>query len=503
MDAHGDDGDHGDGRDRCSGEHSDGDRDTGGRGGRDGPGDADRDDGDDGDPAGPAGHDGPGPGGVPNVAAARDRVVLDLLEFVRVLRRAGATVPANASLTAARALVAVGLDEEARARSALRATLVSNPADAATFDRLFPEFWRRLVEGLRGDGGRDPDAFETPDGRLAGFDASGTETDDGSDADGDREDGADDPDGSEASEESAPDLVETAVGATEGDDSGDEDDETATTALYSPSGRSESLSVGPAALTGYRNLDRAMNRLAGAIAGLSGRRWARSGQGDVDARRALRESLSTGGTAVDLPERERAESAVGALVLVDVSRSVLDAIDRGFLIAVLRRMAAWRRVRIFLFDTSVREATRAFDAPTERAALDALERAEAEWGGGTRIGNALTTVREEYPESVDRDTTAFVISDGLEMGEIDELEAGTAWLARRARAVLWCNPLARSPEYEPTARGMAAALPALDGLFAFAGPADLDELARQLDRRGTGGPLGYEFDHRHRGAGEA
>jgi uncharacterized protein with von Willebrand factor type A (vWA) domain len=448
------------------------------------------------------GHDGIDPDGVPDVAGTRDRVMADLLGFVRALQRAGATVPANASLTAARALVEVGFDDEARARSALRATLVSNPADAATFDRLFDEFWRRLVERLRGNRGRDPDAFETPDGRLAGFADEEAGTDDGSDADGGDGGDADDADGLDGRdpEDGAPDLVEAAVGSAGGDP---EAGETATTALYSPAGRSEPLSLAPAALAEYRSLDRAMDRLAGAIAGLSGRRWARSGRGDVDARRALRGSFSTGGTVVDLPEREHARTAVSALVLVDVSQSVLDALDRGFLIAVLRRMAAWRRVRIFLFDTSVREATRAFDAPTERAALDALERAEAEWGGGTRIGNALTTVREEYPESVDRDTTAFVISDGLEMGEIDELEAGTAWLARRARAVLWCNPLARSPEYEPTARGMAAALPALDGLFAFAGPADLDELARQLDRRGTGGPLGYEFDPRHRGAGEA
>jgi hypothetical protein len=43
---------------------------------------------------------------------------------------------------------------------------------------------------------------------------------------------------------------------------------------------------------------------------------------------------------------------------------------------------------------------------------------------------------------------------------------------------------------------MAAALPFVDGLFAFAEPADLAELARQLRRHGTTGRLGYEYDPR-------
>jgi uncharacterized protein with von Willebrand factor type A (vWA) domain len=151
---------------------------------------------------------------------------------------------------------------------------------------------------------------------------------------------------------------------------------------------------------------------------------------------------------------------------------------------------------VFFFDTSVMEVTDEFGAPTPQAALAALERAEAAWGGGTRIGNAIDTIRREYPGAVDRETTTIVISDGLEVGEIDRLESGMAWLSARSGALLWCNPLAASPEYEPTCRGMAAAVPYVDGLFAFTAPDDLSEIARQLRRRGTGGPLGYEFDPR-------
>jgi hypothetical protein len=59
---------------------------------------------------------------VPDVVAARDHVLDELVRFVRALRRAGAEVPANATLTAARALVEVGFEREA-AEPALRAAL--------------------------------------------------------------------------------------------------------------------------------------------------------------------------------------------------------------------------------------------------------------------------------------------------------------------------------------------------------------------------------------------
>jgi uncharacterized protein with von Willebrand factor type A (vWA) domain len=79
---------------------------------------------------------------------------------------------------------------------------------------------------------------------------------------------------------------------------------------------------------------------------------------------------------------------------------------------------------------------------------------------------------------------------------VDELANGAAWMARRARILLWLNPLAADPDYEPSVRGMATVEPYLDGLFAFAGPGDLEEVARQIERRGVGGRLGYEFDRR-------
>jgi uncharacterized protein with von Willebrand factor type A (vWA) domain len=197
---------------------------------------------------------------------------------------------------------------------------------------------------------------------------------------------------------------------------------------------------------------------------------------------------------LSLPERDQTRPAIRAVFLVDVSQSVLDTLDRGFLLAVLRRaVTEWRDARAFFFDEALREVTAELDAPTRHAALDALERAEAEWGGGTQIGASLADLP---PETVDHRTTVFVVSDGLETGDVSVLERELAALSGRTESVLWLNPLAASPGFEPAARGMAAALPFADGVFAFTDPSDLAELARQLRQHGASGRLGYEYDPR-------
>ncbi|MFB6170174.1 MAG: VWA domain-containing protein [Haloarculaceae archaeon] len=420
---------------------------------------------------------------VPDVAAARDHVLDEVVRFARSLRHAGVEVPANAATEATRALATVGFDR-ARARAALRATLVTQARDIERFEELFPTFWRRLTEGL--DPEREstpaPDTAE-PESGLPPMAASATP---------DATAGGDPADVGEGGTE----RVRTEVTAA---DPGEEPDEEApeSTAAYSPAGRSTAVQADETILVPAGGVEDAVGDLTGALARLQGRRWGRSGDERIATRRALRESLATGGALLDVPRTERARTDVTATFLVDVSQSVLDTVDRGFLLEFLRTVSGqWRSVRIFFFDTSAREVTDQFDAESVEAAASALERAEAEWGGGTRIGNAITTVRDRHPDAVDRETVVFVVSDGLEVGEIDDLETGMAWLSRLSPAVLWLNPLAAGAEYEPVCRGMAAALPYVDGLFAFAGPDDVTELARQLSLYGTGRAIGYEQDPR-------
>jgi len=426
--------------------------------------------------------------------ATRDETLDAVVGFARSLRVAGVQVPANAAVEATRALSVVGRTDRSAVRAAMRATLLSRREDIATFDDLFEQFWRELRSA-----GREPpdvledlaDAADPPGAGLpAGADSVAPDEDGRGDERGDDMSDGDDPDGAHSRPAGFASATDEGVTG---------DGTTVERARYSPAGGSETVSRS-VPLDRYE-LAGPVARLTSALGTLPGRRRERAESGRfVDARRALRSSFQTGGVVPSLPESERSETDVRGVVLVDVSQSVLDSVDREFLLEWLRLLVeSWRSTRVFFFDTDVREVTDAFDERSVGDVTDALAQAEASWGGGTRIGHALATLRRETPEAVDRRTVVTVVSDGLERGDVDDLETSAAWVGRRARRFLWLNPLATSPVYEPTARGMAAALPAVDGLFAFAGPDDVTELARQLERNDRT-RLGYRYDSRRTGA---
>ncbi|HNB27110.1 MAG TPA: VWA domain-containing protein, partial [Alphaproteobacteria bacterium] len=114
----------------------------------------------------------------------------------------------------------------------------------------------------------------------------------------------------------------------------------------------------------------------------------------------------------------------------------------------------------------------------ERRRVKALERlsllAEG-WGGGTRIGESLATFVKYHARRALRGRAAlFILSDGYDTGEPAELAKAMAALKRRARRIIWLNPLLGWRDYRPVAGGMAAALPYID---VFAPAHNLESLA--------------------------
>lgn len=416
-----------------------------------------------------------------------DRLRDELVRFTNRLGQENVTVPTNGALAAARALTAVERFERNRVRTALRATLLTDVADRETFDRLFSVFWERIRGEERAYPAGPADA-PSPGRPNVGNDGPTGAREDGNES-GNDEDGGD--------QNGRSSGAETGAGATVSPD-GSNDEQPVTAARYSSSGDGERVSTETLAVHDEEYVATATAAFTRAVSSLPGRRWEATGRG-VDARRALRRSVESGGVPLPLPGRGRKQTAARGALLVDVSQSVLDTVDRGFLLQFLREVRrTWRRTPVFFFDTRLREVSSAFDEPTLHDALAALEAARTEWGGGTRIGAAVGTVRDEYPDAVDWRSTVVILSDGLERGDTDDLSAAMAWLSRRAGRVLWLNPLAVSPAYEPACRGMQASLPYLDGLYGFAGPDDLNRIADELSRHGpertVAGPRGNHIE---------
>jgi uncharacterized protein with von Willebrand factor type A (vWA) domain len=74
-----------------------------------------------------------------------------------------------------------------------------------------------------------------------------------------------------------------------------------------------------------------------------------------------------------------------------------------------------------------------------------------------------------------------LLSDGWDRGEPELLGAEMARLRRSAHRLVWLNPLAADPAYEPLTRGMQAALPHTDHLLAGNSIASLQVLADLME----------------------
>jgi uncharacterized protein len=404
-----------------------------------------------------------------------DRVVERLVAFARTLRADGATVPADASIAAAEALTVVGFADRRTVRAATKATLVADRSGVEPFERHFPAFWSGLRRELAGGGEPEP---ESRSEQALPADRSVLS--------GDRAERDQD-------EKPEPPSQRSSMRNRVTDAAGDSDETVRTRSTYSPAGDSARGDVSTESGDGHELDDRDLRAFTSALATLPGRRWEPSPGTRPDVRRALRRSVATGGAVATLPYRRRSVAEPSYCLIVDVSRSVLDTVNREFLLALLAGLhRESRSTRSFFFDTGVREVTDVFERAGDPA--ETLETAEVTWGGGTRIGRSLRSIRQSHPHAVDRGTIVVVLSDGFDVGDLALLEAEMARLRRRAAGVLWLNPLAGTDGYEPTCRGMRRALPYVDGLFNIGASDDLRDIAEQIEQRGLSGRIGYRYD---------
>ena len=69
----------------------------------------------------------------------------------------------------------------------------------------------------------------------------------------------------------------------------------------------------------------------------------------------------------------------------------------------------------------------------------------------------------------------IILSDGLDRGDPARLAAAVREIRRRAKKLVWLNPLLGDDRYEPATPGMKAALPYVDH---FASAHNLESLER-------------------------
>lgn len=225
-------------------------------------------------------------------------------------------------------------------------------------------------------------------------------------------------------------------------------------------------------------MERLLERFAVRLATRRSRRLVPTrGRGRVDPRRSFRAAVATDGEFLRLARRMRAIEEPRLVVLCDTSGS-MDPHTRFLLSFLLAVKKAARRTEIFAFNTALHRLTPWISPARIGSTLARIAAEVPDWSGGTRIGESFSDFVEHYlDEVVDSRTVVVIVSDGLDRGDTAALAGAMRAIRSRARRVIWLNPLLGDPRYEPTAGGMAAALPFVD---VFAPAHNLESLERLL-----------------------
>ena len=230
-----------------------------------------------------------------------------------------------------------------------------------------------------------------------------------------------------------------------------------------------------------RAIEALMRRFARRLKHLQLRREARFHRGQrIDLQGTIRRSVASGGTPLRLAWRRRRRVRPRLVLLLDVSRS-MSALSFFYLRLARALCAELADVHCFIFHTRLTGVAQALRDPDPWRSQEKLHLLAAGWGGGTRIGECLAEFnRSDGARLVHSRTGVIVVSDGYDTGEPALLADALATLRRRARRLVWINPLLNQPGFAPQSLGMQAALPHLDLLAPGASLAELERLLPQL-----------------------
>jgi uncharacterized protein with von Willebrand factor type A (vWA) domain len=372
----------------------------------------------------------------------------NVLLFGRVLRAAGLDVHHGRLVDAVQALEWIGVTSRVDVRATLRSLLVHRHDDLAIFDEAFELFFqahRAPAPGL-------PlfSLGERP--RVVARPAPGSRLD-----------------------------VEF-----EGTDSAASAASTRAVGAWSPASVSRTKDFGEFTHAELERARRLLEQLSWRFSLRRTRRWQRASSGSVDLRPVLRRNLMEGGEPIELPRRRRREAARPLVLLGDVSGS-MERYSRMLLHFLYGLGRSGARVETFLFATRLTRVTRHLagrGAGRPRRPNDAFARVARDvqdWGGGTRIGDALRAFNTRWARRVMRNgPVVLIVSDGWDRGDPDLLARELARVRRSCRRVIWLNPLLGSSGYEPLTRGMQAALRHVDDFLPAHNLNSLEQLAAHL-----------------------
>ena len=375
--------------------------------------------------------------------ATEHRLVAQITDFARFTRSQRFNVGIQETLDAQKLAAAVDITDKRRLQQGLKTLLCSKPEDWERFDALFDRFWNRhqpRQQTLASIGGSAPRQRA-----LAASERSGS----GGELDVPEADALD------------------ARGANDGP--------------LGEGGASASESVGEKNFeqlgdaAELRRMEVLAEYLARRIRHRLLRRQRIDRRGErIDMRRTLRASLRFGGLPMQLSFRQRRKQTPKLVLLLDVSRS-MSVYSYLFLRFARGILGAFKGADAFAFHTRLVHIGETMREPSRRRLREKMALISTGFDGGTRIGESLETFNRHYARNVlGSRSVVIVVSDGYDTGEPEALVRQLQRIKRRARRLIWLNPLLGRENYTPSTRCIMAALPLID---VFAPAHNLQNLA--------------------------
>ncbi len=370
-----------------------------------------------------------------------DTLAANAVLFGRLLRRAGLAVDPGQTRLFVRALLLLGFRRKADIKTAGRTIYVRRREDRATYDRAFELFWRRRGE-------------ETEVGRRL----------------------------PQLRQEAPPDA---SLGRAREMTGADETEILVPAALRQATERERLRRTDFAELTPEEAADAwvMLESLRPRLPLRPARRRRVGPHGHrLASQRMLRRALASGGESLWWRWLERARRPRPIVLICDISGS-MERYSRFLLRFAHALELSGAPLEVFVFGTRLTRITRELRVRSPDAALHRVADKVVDWSGGTRIGESLHTLNRRWVRRTIRSgAVVLLVSDGWERGDPAVLAREMATLRRSCHRLLWLDPLASRPGFEPATAGLRAALPHVDALVPCGTVGSLEDLARTLGR---------------------
>ena len=259
-----------------------------------------------------------------------------------------------------------------------------------------------------------------------------------------------------------------------------QEDETAT-AGYSPGETLGGQGIPALEDQDLKEVFKLVKKLAEKIANRRSRRYRKSHRKDqIDISRTLRKNVTRYGEMLELVYRHKKKDQISVVLLCDMSRS-MELYSRFLIQFMFAFQQQFAKVSTFVFSTSLHQVSTELSASSLNASMDKIINKVNNWSGGTKIGASLAQFNQGYGHRLlHGKSLVIILSDGWDTGEAQLIEESMRHIHRRALQVVWLNPLAGHPDWQPEVQGMLAALPYIDALLPFHNLESLKQLVKKI-----------------------